>query len=296
VPAGPVELRASMMGYRSAYERLTLRGGAYHTRLTLSRIDVRAGDILEDPLRSAGTAPRLVVLPGGEFQMGDDQGPPSLRPARRIRLTQPFAMSVTEVSVRDYLQFLNATHRPVDARLAAAAADEPARHLTWEDAVAYADWLTEQTGAHYRLPSESEWEYAARAGTNSAYSFGDDQASLCRYANLADQSTHRVYRDWQVVGCDDGFARIAPVGRLQPNAFGLHDMHGNVSEWVLECGMPDYAGAPDDGRPADDGSGCQSHGFRGGTWDDQADALRVFQRGASGAARDDRGIRLLREL
>ena len=296
VPVGRVELRASLMGYRSAYRHLNLTEGTQSVRLALSPIDVKAGDSIEDPLGISGQAPRMVVLPAGEFLMGDDNGPPSQKPARTVRLTEPFAISATEVSVRDYLRFVSATGHKADPRLTGIDGDEPARHLSWDDARAYADWLSEQTGARYRLPSEAEWEYAARAGGKGAYSFGEDEASLCLYANLADRSTRRVFRDWQVADCDDGFARLASVGKLQPNAFGLFDMHGNVSEWVLECGMPDYADAPVDGRPVDDGRGCQSHGFRGGTWDDPAEALRVYQRGASSSPGDDRGIRLLREL
>lgn len=203
---------------------------------------------------------------------------------------------MTEVRVADYLLFETATGQGSDARLKDLPGDEPVRFVGWEDAVAYADWLSAQTGARYRLPSEAEWEYAARAGSSTDYSFGNDPAQLCRFANLADQSTHKVFGDWEVVDCDDGFPRIAPVGRFQPNAFGLHDMHGNVAEWVLECGMPSYQGAPLDGRPAEDGRSCQSHGFRGGSWDGQAHALRSAHRGANSGPGDDRGIRLLREL
>ncbi|MEZ5550558.1 MAG: SUMF1/EgtB/PvdO family nonheme iron enzyme [Pseudomonadales bacterium] len=296
LPVGPVEVRASRMGLRSAYRRLNLTEGTRRVSLTLSGAGFKPGERIEDPLQIGGHGPVMLVLPPGEFTMGSDAGPPSLQPARHIRLTQPVAMSMTEIRIGDYRLFETTTGRGSDRRLNGVREDEPVRYVDWNDAVAYADWLSTQTGARYRLPSEAEWEYAARAGSPGDYGFGDDSAQLCRFANLADQSTHKVFRDWEVAECDDGFPKLAPVGQFQPNAFGLYDMHGNVAEWVLECGMPGYAGAPLDGRPADDGRGCQSHGFRGGSWDGQPHALRSAQRGANSGPGDDRGIRLLREL
>lgn len=236
----------------------------------------------------------MVVVPAGRFVMGEPDGAPSVTPATVRTLSQPFAVSVDEVSVADYRKFATSTGAPVDDRL--RAPEEPMRYVSWREAVAYADWLSTQTGQRYRLPTEAEWEYVARAGTDNSKGFGDDPAQLCRYANLADQSARRVFRDWTVAACDDGFARLAPVGSLEANPFGIHDLLGNVAEWVLECGMPTYDGAPEDGSLVNSGQSCATHGVRGGAWDSKPEALTASRRGFARTAGDDRGIRLVKEL
>ncbi len=159
-------------------------------------------------------------------------------------------------------------------------------------------YATRETGLispKYRLPTEAEWEYAARAGTSTDYFFGDRPEQACEYANLADRTTGRAFREWRVVDCEDGHVRMAPVAVLKPSAFGLHDMAGNVSEWVLECGMPSYKTAPNDGSVAK-GPACTSHGHRGGSWDSQPAELQSAYRNTSGSLNQDRGFRLVREL
>jgi formylglycine-generating enzyme required for sulfatase activity len=182
----------------------------------------------------------------------------------------------------------------MDERLSEAS--EPVRYVSWDEAVGYADWLSGQTGGRYRLPTEAEWEYMARAGSDTAYWFGDEAERLCEFANLADLSTRTVYREWAVHQCDDGHARLAPVGSYPPNPFGVRDVHGNVSEWVLECGIPEYAYAEEDGSVPMSGQSCSTHGIRGGSWDSQPEAVGSRYRGYARGGGDDRGIRLLKEL
>ena len=294
VPIGPVEVTARAVGYRTAFRSIDLTAAGQNVNLVLEPMNVIVGETFADPLSSGGRGPLMIVVPGGEFVMGDPAGPPSVQPARRRVLAQPFAMSVHEVSVAEYRRFADVTGRTLDKRL--TVSEEPARYLSWQDAVAFADWLSGETGARYRLPTEAEWEYAARAGTDTAYSFGDDPNDLCRYGNLADQSTAKVYRQWDVADCDDGFSRLAPVGSYAANPFGLHDVHGNVTEWVLECGMPPYSEADIDGTQVNTGQSCRTHGVRGGSWDGQAEALSSARRGFGEGRGDDRGIRLLKEL
>jgi formylglycine-generating enzyme required for sulfatase activity len=294
LPIGRVEIRARAVGYRTAFQLVELTRKGHTAHFELTRMTARVGDVWRDRLASGGEGPSMVVIPPGEFQMGVPNGPPSLTPATVRVLSQPYAMSVYEVSVADYVLFTERTGHALDERLTDPR--EPARYLSWHDAMAYADWLTAETGARYRLPTEAEWEYAARAGGSTVYSFGDDPAELCQHANLADASTGKVYREWETVACDDGFAKVAPIGSYDANAFGLHDMHGNVSEWVLECGMPDYADAAEDGSEAIAGQSCHTHGFRGGSWDSQPDQLTCTRRGSGRGPLDDRGIRLVREL
>ena len=139
----------------------------------------------------------------------------------------------------------------------------PVIDVSWEDAVAYTKWLSEQTGERYRLPSEAEWEYAARAGSTTKYHFGNDESQLCRYGNHADTSTDF---DWRNTACSDGVGkRTATVGSYQPNAFELHDMHGNLWEWVQDCWNDTYQGAPADGTAWTIGD-CERRVLRGGSW------------------------------
>jgi formylglycine-generating enzyme required for sulfatase activity len=156
--------------------------------------------------------------------------------------------------------------------------DEPVTCVNWHDASAYAAWLGERTGRHYRLPSESEWEYAARAGTTTAYWFGDDATDICRYVNLADQDArerfhwdeqrweHGGLAGWRPVPCHDGHATMAPVEAFPPNPFGLYGMLGNANEWVADCWVEDYANGPADERARLDTGDCGVRVLRGESW------------------------------
>ena len=104
----------------------------------------------------------------------------------------------------------------------------PVTCVSWEDALAYVHWLRAKTGSPYRLPSEAEWEYAARGGSTARFSYGDDDATLCQYANGADQTAKAMFPDWRTAPCRDGNVYTAPTGTYMPNKFGLYDMHGNV--------------------------------------------------------------------
>ena len=120
--------------------------------------------------------------------------------------------------------------------------------VNWDDAQAYVRWLSRKTGKHYRLLSEAEWEYAARAGTTTAWYWGDSEADQCRYANGADLSAKaQGVTAARFVNCDDKYPETSPVGSFRPNAFGLFDMAGNVGEWVEDCYHDTYSGAPTNG-------------------------------------------------
>jgi len=294
VPAGPVGVTARALGYRTAYRSVTVGRDGAAVDLTLAPMKVRVGETFRDALSGGGEGPLMIVVPPGRFVMGTPGGPPSVTPATERILAQPFAVSVNEVSVAEYGRYAASKGRRMDDRL--TVAEEPMRYVAWSDSVAYADWLSGQTGQRYRLATEAEWEYVTRAGTDTDYWFGNEPERLCEFANLADRSTKRVFRDWAVVACDDGFEKLAPVGSFPPNPFGLHDLLGNVAEWVLECGVPPYDGAPEDGSVVNRGQSCDTHGIRGGSWDSQPEALRATRRGFSREPGDDKGIRLVKEL
>ena len=138
-------------------------------------------------------------------------------------------------------------------------------NVSWNDAQEYVRWLSRETGKSYRLPSEAEWEYAARGGTSTSRYWGDSSSSQCGHANGADAATKRVYLDWTVAACDDGAVRTALVGSYSANGFGLFDVLGNVWEWTEDCWNGSYRGAPADGAPWY-GSDCSRRVMRGGSW------------------------------
>ena len=139
--------------------------------------------------------------------------------------------------------------------------------VNWHDARAYVEWLSRKTGEGYRLLSESEWEYVARGGTETARYWGESEVGQCRYANGADNATKRRDSDWKwaIASCDDGHARTSPVGSYEENGFGLRDVLGNVWEWVEDCWNESYRGAPRDGSAWESGE-CGRRVLRGGSW------------------------------
>ncbi|MBV8520848.1 MAG: formylglycine-generating enzyme family protein, partial [Acetobacteraceae bacterium] len=167
-------------------------------------------------------------------------------PVHDVTIAKPFAIGVFEVTLEDYYRFAVATGR---AKPGDAGWDQGRLPVivSWDNACAYAEWLTQQTGKRYRLPSEAEWEYACRAGSTTRFSFGDDMARLGEFAWYKDNSGGQTH----------------PVGQKRPNAFGLYDMHGNVWEWVEDCWRDSYAGAPTDGSPWISGA-CRDRVLRGG--------------------------------
>jgi formylglycine-generating enzyme required for sulfatase activity len=172
--------------------------------------------------------PEMVEIPGGSFRMGcvsgRDCGDDEL-PVRAVRVAR-FELSKYEVTFEEYDRFTVATGRGGADDDEWGRGRRPVINVSWEAAVAYTRWLSEQTGERYRLPSEAEWEYAARAGTETKYHYGNDESRLCEYGNHADTSTNY---GWRNKTCSDGVGdRTAAVGTYRSNAFGLFDMHGNV--------------------------------------------------------------------
>ncbi len=254
--------------------------------------------------RDCDLCPEMVVLPEGFFMMG---GAPTDKkrwnvelPQHLVRIARQFAIGRFEVTVDEFAAFVEATgHQPAgqcnvfvldqDQWVGKSttfrdphypqAGSHPATCVNWLDAKAYAAWLSEKTGKRYRLPSEAEWEYGARAGTSTPLSFGDyTHTRACDYAKFADGSTRFA---WKEASCNSNFGHgAAPVGRHQPNAWGLHDMHGNVWEWVEDCWHASYSGAPEDGTPwLEDGRGDCTHRItRGGSWRNAIQDLRVTAR------------------
>ena len=244
------------------------------------------GEVFRDALLiSGGEGPEMVVLPRRRFRMGDVSGggEEDERPVRTVRLSGSIAMSKYEVTFEEYARFALVTGvaRPDD--MGWGAGSRPVMNVSWDDARAYAEWLSQETGKTYRLPSEAEWEYAARAGTKTRYNWGDDIGH------------NRANCD----GCGSAWdnKQTAPVGSFSASAFGLHDMHGNVWEWLEDCWHGDYQGAPANGRARTSGD-CEYRVLRGGSWNDGPGPLRSANRGWSWPSYrfDIYGFRLVQEL
>lgn len=176
--------------------------------------------------------------------------------------------------------------------------NHPVTCVNWNDARAYADWLSRVTGNKYRLPSEAEWEYAARAGTTTARFWGNDPSQACGYANVGDQELKNKVKGvtWEIHNCNDGYGYTSPVGSFKPNKFGLYDMQGNVWQWVGDSYHNSYVGAPHNGNEwLGDGA---KRVLRGASWGYEPESTRIARR--SGVKPDFRnnwnGFRVVRAL
>jgi len=226
------------------------------------------GTVFRDTLADGSRGPEMVVVPAGSFRMGDLQGGgySNEKPVHTVRIERPFAVGRHEVTFDEYDRFARATGHALPDDEGWGRGRRPVISVSWEDAVAYARWLSTQTGKRYRLLSEAEWEYAARGGAGTARFWGNDPTGACRYGNVNDRTSKRVNQfDWEYHECDDGHAKTAPVGGFAANAFGLHDMLGNVWEWTADCWNDSYGGAPADGSAWTSGD-CARRVMRGGSW------------------------------
>jgi formylglycine-generating enzyme required for sulfatase activity len=274
-----------------------------------------SGKFFRDRLKDGSQGPEMVRIKGGSFRMGDIQGSGDSdeKPVHSVSVA-PFAMGRYEVTVGEFRQFVNATGYKTDAEKQGscwAVGDNKGKNwrnlgfsqtdthpvvcVSWNDATAYAKWLSQQTGHTYRLPTEAQWEYAARAGTTTSRYWGNDPNDACRYANVADKTAKNKYSDWTIHNCTDGYVHTAPVGRFKPNAFDLFDMLGNVWEWTCSEYENRYNGKESKCIRQNSGS---LRALRGGAWDDKPWSVRAAYR--LRGSRDDRndfvGLRLARLL
>ncbi len=238
--------------------------------------------VYRDRLKSGGQGPVMIQVPGGEFEMG---APPHLpysneRPQVKIKL-RSFSISKYEITFHEYREFARATGAKLPNDRNWGRANRPVINVSWHDATAYTQWLTTQTGHQYRLPSEREWEYAARAGTQTLYWWGNDLEK--NKANCA------------VCGGQWDNAMTAPVGSFPPNPLGLQDVLGNVQEWTLSCYHPNYRGAPEAGQIWEGGD-CGRRVVRGGAYNTYENDLRISKRLKynPNAQSDNLGFRILR--
>jgi formylglycine-generating enzyme required for sulfatase activity len=256
-----------------------------------------------ETFRDCELCPVMVKVPSAQFTMGSpstEQGhQANEEPQRLVRVVKPFAIGQFEITFDDW----NACVK--DGSCHEKLKDEgwgrgtrPAIQVSWDDITDdYLPWLSKKAGHVYRLPSEAEWEYAARAQGRTRFSFGSSSDEICAFGNGADQTAKEQNGAGSVAGCSDGFSYTAPVGSFRPNQFGLFDMHGNVWEWVEDCWNESYETAPDNSAAWTAGD-CSSRVVRGGSWNSDSNKLRSAARGWNNPGGRNRsiGFRVARDL
>lgn len=283
--------------------------------------------------RDCAACPELAVVPPGQFAMGSAPDAAELDPATgetpavALSFTRPFLISRREITVGEFRRYVEATGAAPSpgcrvwlggqwvqerdrgwqdpAFALPPRDDEPVVCVNWDDARAYAGWLSEQSGKRYRLPSEAEWEYAARGGTSYPRYWGerDSREDLvlslaCDYANVYDSSAVDALRfPFPNARCSDRATALAPTAQYKPNAFGIYDIIGNAREWVMDCYTASYLGRPEDGRAWTWQGGCERKVVRGGSWASRPRDARAPARAAlPGAHRQsDLGFRVARD-
>ncbi len=249
-----------------------------------ARPAVVAGPQPGETFRDCPTCPEMVVVPAGSFRMGSDDGPSDEKPVRTVTIRQPFAVGKYEVTFAEWDLCVAGKGCNQNPETNWGRGQQPVMRVSWNDAKEYVAWLSKTTGQPYRLLSEAEWEYAARAGTTTKYAFGDTITT--KQAQFSEGS-------W-------GSAKqTIEVGSFSPNGFGLHDMHGNLWEWVEDCWIDSYKGAPSDASART--TACSDDGrrvLRGGSWDFHPEILRSAyrSRNSSGLRVDSLGFRVARSV
>jgi len=257
-----------------------------------------ANPVLRDRMEDGSQGPEMVVIPAGAFLMGSpsqEKGRYQDERQRSVLIGTAFAIGKYEVMFHEYDRFATATGRLLPNDQGWGRGRRPVINVSWRDAVAYAQWLSQQTGQRYRLPTEPEWEYAARAGTTTSRYWGDDPDQGCAYANAADLDGKQVFVGWTVMRCHDGQIYTAPAGSYRSNDFGLHDMAGNVLEWTCSLYDKDSRASI---RRCDEPVGERQFAVRGGSWNDEPRNVRSADRHRSQPDFQDYflGFRLVREL
>ena len=278
------------------------------------------------------TCPDVVVIEPGRFVMGlrredfERENVPTMHaptelPLHGVTIANPFGLGRTEVTRAQFAAFVDDTgYNPsgctVQDQETGQWREDPARNwrnpgfqqtdndpvvcVSWDDANQYVQWLSTITDNNYRLPTETEWEYAARAGTNESRYWGTDRDRSCEYANVAGAELKEA-QSWRnalaLFGCADNHVHTAPAGSFNPNSFALYDMLGNVREWVEDCWNTNYRGAPINGSAWSNGD-CSRRVLRGGSWDDPATNIRAARRFHQNlqTRRADQGFRVARDV
>jgi serine/threonine-protein kinase PpkA len=288
--AGRYHIEISKTGYKTKTEWVEIKKEPLQVAFKLET-DLDA-DATKSPLSSVVSGdkntPALIRVPAGSFTMGDDSNMHTA-PAHKVVIAKAFAVTKYEITFAEYDFYAQSTNRPFPGDNGWGREDRPVIHVSWDDANAYAQWLTKTTGKKFRLPTEAEWEYIARAGSTTRFWWGDNEQEAKGKGNCRR-------------GCLSNFSglfgsKTAPVGSYMPNAFGAYDTAGNVSEWVQDCYQDNYNGAPSNGGAYEEKQ-CQGRVVRGGSTKDNVQRLITSARDniPAGYITETLGFRLVMEL
>ncbi len=224
------------------------------------------------------TGMEFVLIKGGCFTMGDSsgEGDPNERPVHEV-CVDDFYIGKYEVTNEQFKKFKKDHNSGSSDGMNLDEDKQPVVNVSWMDGVAFAAWLSEKSGQNYRLPTEAEWEYAARAGSTASRFWGDDPDQACTYANVADLSAKAKRPKWTAFVCDDGHVVAAPVGSFKPNDFGLYDILGNTWEWCEDVYNSEAYGKLPKDNPVYRGSG-EYRVMRGGGWSNGPLGIRSSHR------------------
>jgi formylglycine-generating enzyme required for sulfatase activity len=292
--------------------------------LELNRIKIKKLKTFQDPLKVGGFGPKMVWIPADSFRMGETtalkEGSDSdEKPVHRVSIGK-FAIGKFEVTVGEFRKFVNVESYQTDAEKKGScwtyknnswayhkslnwrnpnfyqSDNHPVVCVNWNDVTAYTKWLSNQTGYTYRIPTEAEWEYAARAGTKMARYWGNNPDKACNYANVADKKTKEKFDVWTIHNCRDGYVYTAPVGSFQANKFSLFDMLGNVWEWTCSKYENKYKGKEKRCLNKNNMTSVSRLSLRGGSWNDDAGRVRSANRDYErpSARGDNLGFRVVR--
>ncbi len=258
------------------------------------------------------TAFNFSKIKGGTFYMGDLDGQQDELPIRNVKINS-FYLQTTEVTIEQYSNFQTSENNSLDNgcwyfesgwkyskvlnwKNPGYQQDEnhPIVCVSWIDIQRFIDHINSLSKHQFRLPTEAEWEYAARANSTTTFYWGSDPKGLCTHANASDLQTLKRFPSFVSNQCDDGFLETAPVGSFQSNPFGLYDIYGNAWEWTQDCWNDSYINAPLDGSAWLAGD-CSRRVFRGGGWGDNPKFARssLRNRAPSEQRKDDIGFRLV---
>ncbi|MBE1162549.1 SUMF1/EgtB/PvdO family nonheme iron enzyme [Dyella acidiphila] len=332
--AGNIALAKQLAGQAQAISPQLAGIAEFEEQLTNARLyaNYKPGQVFTDHFVDMnGQSPTMLVVPTGDFMMGapdNESGrADNQMPQHQVTLSKGYALSQTDVTVAQFREFVRASgYKPesitaggasvYDERTGVmrddasanwqddyaghtAASNLPVVNISWNDANAYVQWLSQRTGKKYRLPSEAEFEYALRAGSTTRYWWGSGtpKSKVENLTGSFDRSPSGRRWSHAFQGYNDGYWGPAPVMSFAPNAFGLFDMDGNVSEWMTDCWHDNYVRAPVDGS-AWVNPGCSVHVVRGGSWGSSPEqANSAYRQGADASIRSGRvGFRILREL
>ncbi|GAB2577199.1 SUMF1/EgtB/PvdO family nonheme iron enzyme [Dyella jejuensis] len=332
--AGNIALAKQLAGQAQSISPQLAGVAEFQERLTNARLyaSYRPGQVFTDHfVDMTGQSPTMLVVPTGNFMMGAPDGEPGRAdaqlPQHQVTLGKGFALSQSDITIGQFREFVRASgYKPDSIKLGGASiydertgvmrddsnanweddyvghpANEalPVVNISWNDANAYVQWLSQRTGKKYRLPSEAEFEYALRAGSTTRYWWGagTPKSKVENLTGSLDRSPSGRRWSHAFEGYGDGYWGPAPVMSFAPNAFGLYDMDGNVSEWMADCWHDNYVRAPVDGS-AWINPGCSTRVVRGGSWGSSPEqANSAYRQGADASVRSGRvGFRILREL